>query len=105
MGTRLKACIGGKVPDPLNPVVHITLVPYDPAWAMQFQVEETAIRSALGAAALVVEHVGSTSISAMPAKPIIDVLLVVQDSAAEETYVSALAERGYRLHLREPHWE
>jgi GrpB-like predicted nucleotidyltransferase (UPF0157 family) len=83
----------------------IYLAPYDPSWPAQYQGEAAKVRAALGDAALVLEHVGSTSIPAIPAKPIIDILLAVADSADEASYVPALTAQGYRLHLREPDWE
>ena len=46
-----------------------------------------------------------TSIPGVSAKPIIDILLAVADSADEDAYVPALTAQGYRLHLREPDWE
>jgi GrpB-like predicted nucleotidyltransferase (UPF0157 family) len=82
----------------------IPLFDYDPAWPAQFEGEAARIRAALGEGALVLEHVGSTSIPGMSAKPIIDILLGVADSAAEDAYVPALTAQGYRLHLREPDW-
>jgi len=83
----------------------IYLAPYDPAWPGQYQAEAAKIRAALGEAAIVLEHVGSTSIPGLPAKPIIDIVLCVADSADENAYVPALTAQGYRLHLREPDWE
>ena len=83
----------------------IALHPYDPDWPAQYAREEAKIRAALGAGALVLEHVGSTSIPGMSAKPIIDILLAVADSADESSYVPQLTRQGYRLHLREPAWE
>ncbi len=83
----------------------IPLWPYDPTWPAQYVGEEAKIRTALGDKALVLEHVGSTSIPGIGAKPIIDILLAVADSADEEAYVPALTAQGYRLHLREPDWE
>jgi GrpB-like predicted nucleotidyltransferase (UPF0157 family) len=83
----------------------VYLAPYDPTWPAQYQAEAAKIRAALGDAAVVLEHVGSTSIPGIPAKPIIDILLAVANSSDEESYVSALTAQGYRLHLREPEWE
>ena len=83
----------------------IAILPYDPKWPLQYACEEAKIRTALGDAVVVLEHVGSTSIPSMPAKPIIDILLAVKDSASEDTYVPALTAQGYRLHLRERAWE
>lgn len=82
----------------------IRLDPYDPAWPEQYAGEAAKIRAALGDRALVLEHVGSTSIPGISAKPIIDILLAVADSADEPSYVPALTAQGYRLHLREPDW-
>ncbi len=81
------------------------LAPYDPTWPAQFDAEAAKIRAGLGEAALVLEHVGSTSIPGLAAKPIIDILLALADSGDEDAYVPALAVQGYRLHLREPDWE
>jgi GrpB-like predicted nucleotidyltransferase (UPF0157 family) len=83
----------------------IYLAPYDPAWPSQYEGEAAKIRAALGDGALVLEHVGSTSIPGLSAKPILDILLAVADSSEEESYVPALTAQGYRLHLREPDWE
>jgi GrpB-like predicted nucleotidyltransferase (UPF0157 family) len=69
-----------------------------------FAAEATNIRRALGSRALQVEHVGSTSVPGLAAKPIVDVLLVVADSAREADYVPVLEAAGYTLHIREPEW-
>lgn len=50
------------------------------------------------------EHVGSTSIPGLCAKPIIDILLAVADSSDESSYVPALETAGYTLRIREPDW-
>jgi GrpB-like predicted nucleotidyltransferase (UPF0157 family) len=50
------------------------------------------------------EHVGSTSVPGLAAKPIIDILLVVANSAEESDYVPALVAKGYVLRIREPEW-
>jgi GrpB-like predicted nucleotidyltransferase (UPF0157 family) len=83
----------------------VYLAPYDPIWPAQYEAEAAKIRAGLGDGALVLEHVGSTSIPGLSAKPIIDIILGVADSSDEESYVPALAAQGYRLHLREPEWE
>lgn len=82
----------------------IEIVPCDAAWPRMFAAQETKIRAALGAAALLVEHVGSTSVPGLPAKPVIDVQLAVRDSADEGAYRAALEQAGYRLVVREPEW-
>ena len=82
----------------------IELVDYDPAWPSGFAREARRIAVALGERALGIEHVGSTSVPGLAAKPIIDILLVVADSAHEESYVPALEAAGYVLRIREPDW-
>ncbi len=76
----------------------------DPAWADWYAREQDRIRTALGERALQIEHVGSTSVPNLAAKPVIDIVLVVADSADEPSYVPALESAGYRLRFREPSW-
>ncbi|MEP7360510.1 MAG: GrpB family protein [Chloroflexota bacterium] len=83
---------------------HIYLAPYDVQWPRLFAREAARIRGALGHAALVMEHVGSTSIPGLSAKPRIDIVLGVADSADEAAYVPALEAAGYVLSIREPDW-
>ena len=77
----------------------ITLVEYDADWPNLFEREARRICSALGNKALQIEHVGSTSVPGLCAKPIIDMLLVVKDSADESSYVPVLeaADMCYRF--------
>lgn len=82
----------------------VDLAPYDAAWPAQYATEAAKVRAALGDGALVLEHVGSTSIPGMAAKPIIDIVLGVAASADEASYVPALTAQGYALHIREPDW-
>src|SRR2546425_7316402 len=82
----------------------IVLADYDPRWPVLFAREIERIKSALGAKALSIEHVGSTSVPGLPAKPIIDILLVVESSADEKSYLPTLEEAGYVLRIREPDW-
>ena len=51
-----------------------------------------------------IEHVGSTAVPGLPAKPIVDIVLEVPDSADEAAYVPALEAAGYSLRIREPDW-
>jgi GrpB-like predicted nucleotidyltransferase (UPF0157 family) len=83
----------------------ITLSDYDPQWPALFEAERVKIISAIGDTALLIEHVGSTSVPGLCAKPIIDILLVVPNSADESTYVPQIEAAGYALRIREPEWE
>ena len=87
---------------PLNRTIY--LAPYDPEWPDQFDQLAGRVRAALGEKALQLEHVGSTSIPGMPAKPIIDMILAVADPADEDSYVSPLDENGFELRIRQPDW-
>jgi GrpB-like predicted nucleotidyltransferase (UPF0157 family) len=91
--------VGG--PPSSGPVV---LVDYDPDWPRLFAREEERIRDVLGSRALLIEHAGSTSVPGLAAKPVIDIVLVVADSADEAAYVPALKAVGYVLRVREPEW-
>jgi GrpB-like predicted nucleotidyltransferase (UPF0157 family)/aminoglycoside phosphotransferase (APT) family kinase protein len=82
----------------------IVVADYDPAWPAQFEREAVAVRAVLGAHAFSIEHVGSTSVPGLAAKPVIDILLVVADSSLESSYVPRLEAAGYALRVREPEW-
>ena len=82
----------------------VTLVDYDPAWPALFEREAARIRSALGARVLLLEHVGSTSVPSLAAKPVIDIVLAVPDSSDEAAYVPPMEAAGYVLRIREPEW-
>jgi GrpB-like predicted nucleotidyltransferase (UPF0157 family) len=80
----------------------VTLAEYEPAWPERYAALASVIRQALGDAVALVEHVGSTSVPGLVAKPIIDIVLAVADSADEAAYVTALEAQGYALRIREP---
>jgi GrpB-like predicted nucleotidyltransferase (UPF0157 family) len=82
----------------------IRLDEYSPAWPQRFLEIDRELRDALGSEALQIEHVGSTSVPGLSAKPIIDVLLVVSKSSVEESYVPRLEGCGFSLRIREPDW-
>lgn len=82
----------------------LLLADYDPAWPRFFETEAYKIQTALGKIASQIEHVGSTAVPGLPAKPIVDILLTVPDSANENEYVSTLEAIGYNLRIREPEW-
>jgi GrpB-like predicted nucleotidyltransferase (UPF0157 family) len=92
--------VGELTPDGTKVVIH----DYDPRWTSWFGDDRAAIASALGERALAVDHVGSTSVPGLPAKPVIDILLQVPDSSDEFSYVPALERIGYVLRIREPEW-
>ena len=90
-----------------NPADHgpIVIVDYDDAWPERFRGESARIRRALGQRVMGLEHVGSTAVPGLSAKPIVDILLVVGDSADEAAYLPALERAGYELRVREPDFD
>ena len=87
---------------PHNATIHLT--PYDPAWPGIYERLARVIREALGDGVSLLEHVGSTSVPGLTAKPIIDILLSVADSSDETAYVPQLEAQGFTLRIREPNW-
>ena len=83
----------------------IVVVPYRPEWRNKFARHGERIVGALGEAALRVEHIGSTAVPGLEAKPIVDVLLVVSDSSDEAAYGPAMCQCGYELRVRESDFE
>lgn len=83
----------------------VVVVPPDPQWAQDFATLRARIVAALGERALAVEHVGSTSVPGLWAKPLIDVDLIVADSGDEAAYLPDLIAAGFDLRVREPDWE
>lgn len=80
-------------PKDARPVV---VVDHQTAWGAQFQAEAAAIHRALPADVVYIHHIGSTAVSGLPAKPIIDILPVVRDvSALDGAGCAALVQLGY----------
>ena len=77
-------------------------VDYDPKWPGIFAVHEERLREALRSRQFGIEHIGSTSVPGLAAKPIIDILVTVDDITAEEDYLEPLLAAGYLLRVREP---
>ena len=90
------------IPEVLNNKIH--LADYNPAWSSIFAELEKEIRRVLGDKVLLLEHVGSTSVPGLSAKPIIDMVLAVADSSDESDYIPQLETLGYVLKIREPDW-
>jgi GrpB-like predicted nucleotidyltransferase (UPF0157 family) len=80
----------------------IEVVPWDPAWPSRYQDWRGRLATALGPAALRIDHVGSTSVPGLAGKPVIDVQVSVRDVEDEASYVPAVEGAGVRLRMREP---
>jgi GrpB-like predicted nucleotidyltransferase (UPF0157 family) len=86
------------------PPFTVEIVEYDAAWPTAFQRLARLIRSVLDDVVVDLQHVGSTAVPGLPAKPIIDIDLTVPDPTREETYVPALESVAFRHVIREPWW-
>jgi GrpB-like predicted nucleotidyltransferase (UPF0157 family) len=82
----------------------IVLAEYDANWPVLFAREAARIRQVLCERAARIEHVGSTAVPGLAAKPVIDIVMEVADSGDESSYVPALELNGYELRIREPGW-
>ncbi|KAI0877156.1 GrpB domain protein [Hypoxylon argillaceum] len=87
-----------------RPQKPLKIVDYRPEWPSMFAEVESRIRQALSDRAILVEHVGSTSVPGLAAKDVIDIDLVVADPADEDSYVPDLQAAGFQFILREPVW-
>ena len=75
---------------------HVVVEPYDEGWKQNFIDIKAELQDALGELALRIEHVGSTSVPGLSAKPIIDIDIVIKDYSVFDEVVSALGKIGYR---------
>ena len=96
--------LAANVGDPPEHNTPIHLAEYDPEWPRLYEREAERIGAALGPKVLRIEHVGSTSVPGLAAKPLIDIALVVADTTDEDAYVPPLEAAGYVLRIREPDW-
>jgi GrpB-like predicted nucleotidyltransferase (UPF0157 family) len=88
--------VGGAEP------IRVEIRDYDEGWPGVFREHEGRIRAALAGLPADVEHIGSTAVPGLAAKPIVDVVVAVDDITAEEDYLDALLAAGYELRVREP---
>jgi GrpB-like predicted nucleotidyltransferase (UPF0157 family) len=73
----------------------VRLHPYTPAWRWRFLLERLRLCLSLRDQILTIEHVGSTAIPGLPAKPIIDIMVVVEDFGRAPRCLPALERLGY----------
>ena len=80
----------------------LVIVDYQPAWVDRFEIERDRICGALGSEVRDIEHVGSTSVPGLAAKPIVDIMVTVDDVDDEARYSPQMEILGYHLRVREP---
>jgi len=89
----------GSRPRPVEPV---ELVAWDPRWIERFEQMRERLAAALGPLALRIEHVGSTSIPDMLAKPVVDIQVSVADVDDTDAYRAHVEAQGFELRFMEP---
>ncbi|MGB3858628.1 MAG: GrpB family protein, partial [Ornithinimicrobium sp.] len=82
--------------------LEVDLHDYDERWARAYLDHRQRILTALSPRTNEIEHIGSTSVPGLAAKPIIDIVVTVEDITAEEDYLEVLLDSGYELRVREP---
>ena len=75
---------------------HVVVLPYDEQWKHDFLQIKAELANVLGQLAIEIEHVGSTSVQGLSAKPIIDIDIVIKDYNGLENVISALEKIGYQ---------
>ncbi|MDD6835357.1 MAG: GrpB family protein [Solobacterium sp.] len=75
---------------------HVVVLPYDEQWKHDFLQIKAELANVLGQLAMEIEHVGSTSVQGLSAKPIIDIDIVIKDYNELEKVISALGKIGYQ---------
>ena len=73
----------------------VRIVPYDPEWPRLFEAEERRLRAGLGSLAITIEHTGSTSVSGLAAKPVLDILAGVAGDVPLAPYIASFVAAGY----------
>lgn len=76
------------------------LFPYTPEWKSRFEIEKELLKHMFGDAALEIEHIGSTSIEGLPSKPIVDMVVMIDDHADADRFTDPLSKMGYAFHSK-----
>jgi GrpB-like predicted nucleotidyltransferase (UPF0157 family) len=91
-----------------SPEAPVEIVDYDPAWPAQFEQERALLERVLAPWLVgAIEHIGSTAVPGLAAKPVIDIMAPVRDLASSRAAIDALAPLGYVHHPYRPdemHW-
>lgn len=84
------------------PIETVEVVVYDFSWPKIYAEVASSIENELGSNVLKIDHIGSTAVLGLAAKPVIDIDLTVADPSDEESYLPALESLGFQLIVREP---
>ena len=75
---------------------HVVVLPYDEQWKQDFLRIKAELTNALGQLTIGIEHVGSTSVRGLSAKPIIDIDVIIKDYTVLKDVAAALMKIGYQ---------
>lgn len=76
----------------------VTIEPYNPQWPWEFEKESAILMAAIGDSYLVIEHIGSTAVDGLGAKPIIDMMIGVKSISNVQKHVTAIQQLGYKYY-------
>lgn len=93
---------GGRQVGHERPADPIAIVPYDPAWPSRFEEMRGRLAAALGQIAVRIDHVGSTAVPGLAAKPVVDIQVSVPDVEDEAAYKPPIEAQGFELRWTEP---
>lgn len=79
----------------------VEIVDYDPEWPRRFEWERSRLDRVLGSLVRRIEHIGSTAVPGLAAKPVVDILVTVDDVESEESYRDAVEGLGFELRVTE----
>jgi GrpB-like predicted nucleotidyltransferase (UPF0157 family) len=82
----------------------VEVVSYDPAWPVHYEQMRARLALVLGPTAARIEHVGSTAVPGLAAKPVVDIQVSVGDLDAEAAYRPAIESLGFGLRYRKEYW-
>jgi GrpB-like predicted nucleotidyltransferase (UPF0157 family) len=75
----------------------VQVLPYDPDWPRQFEIEKRRLQHALGNKIGAIEHIGSTSVPGLAAKPLIDMIVAVNSLDTYKELIEPLEKLGYEF--------
>lgn len=93
---------GGRVVGQDRPGEAVEIVDYDPLWSVRFDHMRGRLAKALGAVAVRIDHVGSTAVPGLPAKPVVDIQVSVVDVEDDDAYTAPIESHGFELRWIEP---
>ena len=82
----------------MSNISHTKIIPYQSDWPKKFQVEKENLQKVFGDTALEIEHIGSTSIEGLSSKPIIDIVVMVENHENANYFTESLSKIGYKFH-------